>query len=206
MTLPSPVAEFYEELWNQRDRSRIDQILHPDVNFRGSLGAERRGHDEYWRYVEEVTGPLAEYRCDEITSVSDDRRVFARMRFSGRHVGGFEDSRRPERRSSGKERHCSRSTLASSRACGCSATSQPSTRSSIDRPDEADNGGRSDWAALHARSNSHRVEPRRQAPLYELVARRFGRGDPGQSRRATSDLHVDVGQADQELAHARRVQ
>lgn len=89
MTLPSPVAEFYEELWNRRDRSRIGQILHPDVSFRGSLGAECHGHEEYWRYVEGITGPLAEYRCDEITSVSDDRRVFARMRFGGRHVGEF---------------------------------------------------------------------------------------------------------------------
>ncbi len=89
MSLPSPVAEFYEELWNRRDRSRIDEILHPDVSFRGSLGAERQGHDEYWRYVEEVTGPLAEYRCDEITSVADGQSVFARMRFSGRHVGEF---------------------------------------------------------------------------------------------------------------------
>ena len=89
MTLPSPVADFYEELWNQRDRSRIDQILHAEVNFRGSLGAVRKGHDEYWRYVEEVTSPLADYRCEEITSVSDDRHVFARMRFGGRHVGEF---------------------------------------------------------------------------------------------------------------------
>ena len=57
--------------------------------FRGSLGAERHGHEEFWRYVEEITGPLADYRCDEITSVSDDHRVFARMRFGGRHVGEF---------------------------------------------------------------------------------------------------------------------
>jgi predicted ester cyclase len=89
MTLPSPVAEFYEELWNRRDRSRIDRILHPDVSLRGSLGGERHGHGEYWRHVEEVTGPLADYRCDEITSVCDDRRVFARMRFGGRHIGEF---------------------------------------------------------------------------------------------------------------------
>ena len=89
MTLPSPVAEFYEELWNRRDRSRIAQILHPEVNFRGSLGAVCQGHDEYWHYVEEITGPLADYRCDEITSVSDDRRVFARMRFGGLHVKEF---------------------------------------------------------------------------------------------------------------------
>ena len=67
----------------------MEQILHPELTFRGSLGAECHGHDEYWRYVEEVTGPLADYRCDEITSVSDDERVFARMRFGGRHVGEF---------------------------------------------------------------------------------------------------------------------
>lgn len=89
MTLPAPVDAFYEELWNRRDRSRIGEILHPDVVFRGSLGAERRGHDGFWRYVEEVTGALADYRCEAIACVREGPRVFARMRFTGRHVGEF---------------------------------------------------------------------------------------------------------------------
>ena len=70
------------------DRASTRSFI-PKSIFRGSLGAVRQGHDEYWNYVEEVTGPLADYRCDEITSVSDDRRVFARMRFGGRHVEEF---------------------------------------------------------------------------------------------------------------------
>ena len=87
--LPAPVDAFYEQLWNRRDRSGIDAILARDVSFRGSLGAERRGHEAFWRYVEEVTGALSEYRCEEVVSVSEEGRVFARMRFSGRHVGEF---------------------------------------------------------------------------------------------------------------------
>lgn len=89
MGLPAPIDRFYAELWNRRDRSRIAEILHPDVRFRGSLGAERRGHDEFWRYVEEVTDPLADYRCEMLDCVDGGHRVAARMRFSGRHVGRF---------------------------------------------------------------------------------------------------------------------
>lgn len=88
-TLPSPVREFYDELWNRRDRSRIREILTEDVSFRGSLGVTRRGHDEFWRYVEEITGPLADYRCDCVAVVRQGARVFARMNFHGRHVGEF---------------------------------------------------------------------------------------------------------------------
>ena len=59
------------------------------MSFRGSLGATRQGHDEFWRYVEEVTGPLAEYRCECLAVVREEVQVFARMRFSGRHVQEF---------------------------------------------------------------------------------------------------------------------
>ena len=89
MPLPAPVDAFYERLWNRKDRSGLAEILHPEVTFRGSLGVVRTGHEAFWRYVLEVTGPLADYRCQELACVSEGERVFARMRFAGRHVGVF---------------------------------------------------------------------------------------------------------------------
>jgi len=83
------VSRFYDEVWNRADPSVIPQLFHQDCAFRGSLGAERRGHDGLADYVREVTGALGDYRCDIETLVVEGERAFARMRFSGRHTGPF---------------------------------------------------------------------------------------------------------------------
>jgi predicted ester cyclase len=64
-------------------------LLHEEFTFRGSLGAERKGHAGFASYVEMVRGALAGYRCDVLDLVAEGRRAFARMRFSGVHVGEF---------------------------------------------------------------------------------------------------------------------
>lgn len=87
MTVKDLVASFYADIWNRGDLSVIPTLLREDFTFRGSLGAERRGHDGFAAYVAMVRGALADYRCDVLDLVAEDQRAFARMRFSGRHVG-----------------------------------------------------------------------------------------------------------------------
>lgn len=89
MTPRRLVTRFYEEVWNRADTSAIPELFHPDCVFRGSLGAERRGHEGIADYVREVTGALSGYRCEIEALVVEDERAFARMRFSGRHSGAF---------------------------------------------------------------------------------------------------------------------
>jgi len=84
------VSRFYDEVWNRPDISVIPQLFHPDCVFRGSLGIERHGHAGLAAYVGEVTGALADYRCEIETLVVEGERAFARMRFSGRHTGLFQ--------------------------------------------------------------------------------------------------------------------
>jgi steroid delta-isomerase-like uncharacterized protein len=81
------VERFYDDIWNRGDVSMVRQVLHPDVTFRGSLGAVLRGHQEFLAYVKEVTDALDDYRCKIVALVSDVDRVAARMRFSGVHRG-----------------------------------------------------------------------------------------------------------------------
>ena len=83
------VTRFYDEVWNRPDPSVISQLFHEDCVFRGSLGTERRGHQELADYVREVTGALGDYRCDIEALVVEGEQAFARMRFSGRHTGPF---------------------------------------------------------------------------------------------------------------------
>lgn len=83
------VREFYARIWNAGDLSTVEQLLAPDFSFRGSLGPEMRGRELFCEYVQRVRSALAEYRCDILECVSEDDRSFAKMRFSGVHVGGF---------------------------------------------------------------------------------------------------------------------
>jgi predicted ester cyclase len=92
------VEAFYARIWNAGELSAASELLTPSFSFRGSLGAESQGPEDFTNYVREVRSVLADYRCDILECVSQDDRAFARMRFSGRHVGtfrGFEPTGRP---------------------------------------------------------------------------------------------------------------
>jgi predicted ester cyclase len=83
------VERFYHELWNQVDLDCAREILHPNVDFRGSVGLHANGRDAVCEYVSMVTTSLADYRCDIKTLVVDRNDAAARLRFSGLHVGPF---------------------------------------------------------------------------------------------------------------------
>ena len=81
------VERFYDEIWNQQDFSKIDEMLVDDFIFRGSLGPEMVGRDAFIAYARRVTAALSDYRCDIDTLVVEDDRAFAKMWFGGRHTG-----------------------------------------------------------------------------------------------------------------------
>jgi steroid delta-isomerase-like uncharacterized protein len=87
MRVKELVASFYADVWNRGDLAAIPALLREDFTFRGSLGAERRGHAGFAAYVATVRGALAGYRCEILDLVAEGGRAFARMRFSGEHVG-----------------------------------------------------------------------------------------------------------------------
>jgi predicted ester cyclase len=87
MSVRDLVESFYEDLWNRQDQSRLGQILAEDFRFRGSLGLEKSGPDQFWEYVEYIVGPLGDYRCDIQEIVVEGDRAFAKMWFSGVHRG-----------------------------------------------------------------------------------------------------------------------
>jgi len=88
-TLREMVASFYADVWNRGDLSRVPALLREDFTFRGSLGAEKKGHAGFTEYVTMVRAALGDYRCDILDLVTEGRRAFARMRFSGVHRGEF---------------------------------------------------------------------------------------------------------------------
>jgi steroid delta-isomerase-like uncharacterized protein len=89
MSTPDLVTAFYERIWNAGDLRACAELLAPNFAFRGSLGREMRGHGAFRDYVRSVREPLGEYNCQILDCVSEQDHAFARMRFSGIHLGPF---------------------------------------------------------------------------------------------------------------------
>ena len=83
------VERFYDEIWNRREEGAIETLCARDLTFRGSVGMEKHGREEFAGYVEMVTSALGEYHCAIDALVVEGNRAFAKMRFSGIHRGEF---------------------------------------------------------------------------------------------------------------------
>ena len=93
MSTPELVIAFYRRIWNEGNLDAATELLSADFSFRGSLGNEMRGREEFKNYVRSVRGALANYHCEILSCVAEGDQAFAKMRFSGSHVAslrGFE--------------------------------------------------------------------------------------------------------------------
>jgi steroid delta-isomerase-like uncharacterized protein len=83
------IGRFYGELWNRWNLAVAEDILVPDVRFRGSLGTALRGLDEFKHYVGQVRTAFPDWhnRIDEL--IADGEKVVARMTWSGTHRGNL---------------------------------------------------------------------------------------------------------------------
>jgi len=81
------IRRFYDELWNQWNVDVAEEIVAPDVRFRGSLGTSFVGIDALKGYVEQVRSafPDWENQIDELIVAGDT--IVARMAWSGTHAG-----------------------------------------------------------------------------------------------------------------------
>jgi len=79
------VRVFYKEMWDHADTALVPHIFHPDFTFRGSLGPQLVGHQQFIGYVEFVTGALGRYTSDILALGEEGNRVFGKLRFHGYH-------------------------------------------------------------------------------------------------------------------------
>ena len=75
------------------DLSAAPDILSDDLRFRGSLRREALGLEGFAGYMNAVTSAFSDFRCDVEELVVEGDAAFAKVRFSGVHIGpilGFE--------------------------------------------------------------------------------------------------------------------
>lgn len=83
------IRRFYDELWNRWDLAVAEEIIAPDVRFRGSLGTTLRGIDPFKRYVEQVRTAFPDWRSRIDELIAERDKVVARMTWSGTHSGSL---------------------------------------------------------------------------------------------------------------------
>ena len=81
------IRRYYEELWNGWRLELADELLAPDVRFRGSLAVEVEGVPGFKRYVELVRAAFPDFHntVEEMVTAAD--RVAARLTYRGTHRG-----------------------------------------------------------------------------------------------------------------------
>jgi predicted ester cyclase len=91
------VRAFYKDMWDHADKRLIPKIFHQDFTFRGSLGLELVGHEQFAGYVDRVTNVFGQYTTDILAMIEEGNRVSGKMRFHGYHqqkIFGVEPSGR----------------------------------------------------------------------------------------------------------------
>ena len=81
------IDRFYHDMWNRFDKSIFPEILSDDLQFRGSLGQEKRGYAEFGEYVDFIQRAFPDFhnRIEDVVSEGD--RSFARLTYTGTHRG-----------------------------------------------------------------------------------------------------------------------
>jgi len=93
LELPTPkwspqkeaVRVFYKEMWDHANTTLVQQLFHPEFTFRGSLGPQLVGHQQFVGYVKLVTSALGSYTSDILELGQEDNKVFGKLRFHGYH-------------------------------------------------------------------------------------------------------------------------
>jgi predicted ester cyclase len=79
------VRVFYKEMWDHANVALVPQLFHPDFTFRGSLGPQLVGHEQFIGYVRFVVAALDQYTSDILALGEEGNQVFGKLRFHGVH-------------------------------------------------------------------------------------------------------------------------
>ena len=81
------VHRFYDELWNAWDDDAVSEVLHPGLRFRGSLGQETTGLEEWLTYRDGVRRSAPDFHNEVVDLVVAGDRAAARLVWSGTQTG-----------------------------------------------------------------------------------------------------------------------
>lgn len=81
------VTRYYTEMWNQWNFDLVDELLAEDFVFRGSLGRQLRGREEFKSYMRLVRSACSNFHNEVQGVVSCGNNIVARVEYTGNHDG-----------------------------------------------------------------------------------------------------------------------
>ncbi len=81
------IRRYYEDLWNAWNLDLVDELIAPDITFRGSLGVSVRGRDGFRGYVAVVRTAFPDFHNTVEQLIAEDDIVAGRLTYSGTHRG-----------------------------------------------------------------------------------------------------------------------
>ncbi|MCH7842961.1 MAG: ester cyclase [Chloroflexi bacterium] len=81
------IHHYYDDLWNRWDDAVIDEIIAPDIQFRGSLGVTVAGRSKFRGYVAQVRAAFPDFHNHVEELLAEGDGVMARLTYSGTHLG-----------------------------------------------------------------------------------------------------------------------
>lgn len=74
-------------MWNPWNFAKADELLAPDITFRGTLGSELKGRDAFRGYMRQVQAAFPDFHNTILQMTAEDDRVTARTFYRGTHRG-----------------------------------------------------------------------------------------------------------------------
>jgi len=81
------IRRFFDEMWNPWNFAKADELLSPDITFRGTLGPELKGRDAFRAYMRQVQAAFPDFHNTILQMTAEDDRVTARTFYRGTHRG-----------------------------------------------------------------------------------------------------------------------
>ena len=81
------IETWYHRMWNRWDKSTFEEILTPDIAFRGSLGQVKRGYDGLSEYMDFIHAAFPDFTNRIEDMISEGDKAFARLTYTGTHEG-----------------------------------------------------------------------------------------------------------------------
>lgn len=81
------VHRYYDEVWNAWNEAALEELISPNIEFRGSIGTVVNGIAEFKQYVTGIRAAFPDFHNHIEELIAEEAKVAARLTYAGTHLG-----------------------------------------------------------------------------------------------------------------------
>jgi len=83
----SLIRRYYSELWNAWSVTTLEELISPNIVFRGSIGTAVHGIEEFKQYVNRIRSAFPDFHNHIEEIIGEGDKVVVRLTYTGTHRG-----------------------------------------------------------------------------------------------------------------------